>query len=159
MCNSESKPNERFKPDLPLTVNGNEVYRFITTHYFHQNQLSWSRLQTQFAVEAGLLTWYFSQKQSPTISAFGMILGVIVIWLLYKLVLRDWEIRDQNENVLKLFHEPLGIEMRIHPKDENKMDENKWLRGLRGKQILDYLTFGCIITNLTLVVTRLWDLT
>ena len=88
-----------------------------------------------------------------------MILGVIVIWLLYKLVLRDWEIRDQNENVLKLFHEPLGIEMRIHPKDENKMDENKWLRGLRGKQILDYLTFGCIITNLTLVVTRLWDLT
>lgn len=127
-------------------VSESEVYRFLTTQYLHQNQLSWSRLQTTFAIEAGILAWFFSAETCTPLVVVGMILGSITVWLLHQLILRDWEIRDQNNEKLDKVHEPLGIKL-IRPATR------KWFRG---SDIAGYLTFGCIIVNLMLAVLRLY---
>jgi len=71
----ESQPDKR----MPLSVDGGEIYRFLTTQYLHQNQMSWSRLQTIFVIQAGLLAWFFAANTHVTITVVGMILGSIVI--------------------------------------------------------------------------------
>jgi hypothetical protein len=130
-----------------IDVDINEIYRFLTTQYLHQNQLSWSRLQVAFIVEAGILTWFFSSINS-TIPMFvitiGIILGCIVIWMLYQLVLRDWEIRDQNEDFLNKIHQPFGIELL----------KKKCKNGFRGRNIAPCLTYGSIIINIILLILR-----
>lgn len=150
MCNDAStdKPKPTFKPDdnRPLTVDGEGIYEFLTAQYLHQNQLSWNRLQTLFAIEAGLLAWFFSE-QPPTVPIVtsGMILGSIAIWLLHQLVLRDWEIRDQNAHLLDEVHKPLKVTLITEA-------SRKWLRG---RHVAAYLTYGCIIVNLVLSLLRL----
>jgi hypothetical protein len=144
---NNQKEKAIFKPEdaLPLTVDGKEIYRFLTTQYLHQNQLSWSRLQTTFAIEAGLLAWFFSAETPMPVVVVGMILGSLAIWLLHQLILRDWEVRDQNTNTLDQVHGPLQIKL-------IKEAGRKWLKG---RYVAAYLTYGSIIVNLGLSLLRL----
>ena len=146
MADDEPQKGNIFTTDSePLSVDGKEIYRFLTNQYLHQNQLSWSRLQTTFAIEAGLLAWFFSANTPIALIVIGMILGSIAIWLLHQLILRDWEVRDQNNEKLDQVHEPLQIRL-IRGADR------KWLKG---RDIAAYLTFGSIIVNLILSFLRL----
>lgn len=139
-----------FDPEsgLPLKIDGKEVYRFLTAQFLHQNQLSWSRLQTQFAVEAGILAWFFSHGrcESICIATIGMLLGTAAVFFLYMLVLRDWEIRDQYRDDLNLFNQKLGI---------SKIITDPKLGWRTGRNIAKILTYGCIITNIALLVHQL----
>jgi hypothetical protein len=150
VCNDASpeKPHPTFKAadDRPMAVDGKEIYRFLTTQYLHQNQLSWSRLQTIFAIEAGLLAWFFSAHNTTiSIIVVGMVLGSIAIWLLHQLILRDWEVRDQNAHLLDEVHAPLKIRL-------IKEACRKWLKG---QYVAAYLTYGSIIVNLILSLLHL----
>lgn len=145
MDDTENQRNRLFKPsEPPLDVDGKEVYRFLTSYYIHQNQLGWSRLQTVFFIEAGILAGFFSKTTSGNISVMGMVLGALVIWFLHQLVERDWLIRDQNNRFLDEFHENLNIKLRITP-------VHKWLRG---KWIARYISYGCIVTDILLAMVR-----
>lgn len=85
----------------------NEVYRFLVTYYLHQDKLSWSRTQTLVVVEAGLLAASFAK--GGLIAIISLLIGSIVIWLIWRLIQRDWEIRDQNLEIIDKVHGPKGI--------------------------------------------------
>jgi hypothetical protein len=143
---ANQKTEMLFKLDgtMPFPVDGKEVYRFVTAQYLHQNQLSWSRLQTIFVIEAGLLAWLFSAKFSILIYVIGMILGSIAIGLLHQLILRDWKIRDQNTHLLDQVHKPLHVKL-------IKEADSKWLSG---RCVAAYLTYGSIVINIVLLPLR-----
>ena len=75
-------------------VNDADVYRFITTYWLYQDQLSWSRIKGLITVEAGSL--------AAAITKEGFVaLGVLLIACLFivftrRLIIRDWQIRDQQ---------------------------------------------------------------
>lgn len=122
----------------PAEVSENEVYRFITTQYQHQNQLSWSRLQTIFAVETATLTGAFAKPGFYGNAA--ILLGTVIIVILYLMVIRDWQVRDQNTNLLDAVHQPRNIKLIVKPKFW-------WLRGynLFGLAILSSLLANFVV--------------
>lgn len=143
---NDSLRNYRFRiENEQLRVEGKDIYGFLTNQYLHQNQLSWSRLQTIFAIEAGILAWFFSFGSSLAISSLGLLLGTCVVWLLYRLVIRDWEIRDQNLHLLDEVHEQIGISM-IQPTRHSV---------LSGNVILRVLCYGAIALNISVCLLKL----
>jgi len=43
------------------------------------------------------------------IAIISLLIGSIVIWLIWRLIQRDWEIRDQNLEIIDKVHGPKGI--------------------------------------------------
>jgi hypothetical protein len=149
VADNTTKENETGSSSFDTnSVNENEIYRFLTTQYLHQNQLSWSRLQTAFAVEAGLLTWFFSSINSANtlVTLISMGLGSVVIWLLYQLILRDWDIRDQNKSLLEQIHSNRKLKIELL--------KNKCEKGLKGRYVVPWLTYGSVTINLALPFLR-----
>ena len=88
----------------------NEIYRFLVTYYLYQDQLSWSRTQIVVAVEGAIAAGAFSSKCS-VLSVLALTLGTIVIGLIWRLIERDWQARDQNLPILDTAHKDRGIRM------------------------------------------------
>ena len=126
----------------PVKVSENEIYRFVTTQYLHQNQLSWSRLQTIFAVETATLTSAFVKPGFYGNAA--VFLGSAVIVILYLMVIRDWQVRDQNNNLLDNVHQPLNIRLIIKPK--------YWWQ--RGKNLFPIAILSSLLANLAVLLTQ-----
>jgi hypothetical protein len=86
------------------TVRDEDFYRFACAYYLHQDKLSWSRTQILFAVEAAVLTAALSQSQRTWIAVAALVLGSVLVFLIWRLIQRDWEIRDQYLNFFDKFH-------------------------------------------------------
>lgn len=93
----------------PNNVSENEIYKFITAQWQHQNQLSWSRLYVMLALEFAALGGAFSAK--GLVGSGAIIVGTFVGFILYRLMRRDWNVRDQHLRLLDKVHGPLGIRM------------------------------------------------
>lgn len=93
----------------PNNVSENEIYKFITAQWQHQNQLSWSRLYVMLALETATLGGAFSAKGLVGIGT--IIIGTFVGFILYRLMRRDWHVRDQHLQMLDKVHIPLEIRM------------------------------------------------
>ena len=94
----------------PKNVSENEIYKFVTSHWQHQNQLSWSRLYVLLALEFAVLGGAFSTRGLVGIGA--VIVGTFVGFIIYCLMKRDWIVRDQHLQLLDKVHSPLGISMK-----------------------------------------------
>lgn len=119
-------------------VSENEIYKFLATHWQHQNQLSWSRLYALLALESGTLAGSYSVKGW---TGLGLLLvGTLVGFILYRLIKRDWDVRDQDKlrEILDRVHEPLGIRM-ISPR------EPTWCSG---QFLLNALFVVLLLTNI-----------
>jgi len=139
-----SEPQE--VPWNPNEQNGldREVYRFLVTQYLYEDQLSWSRVQTLVAVEAGLLAAAFAKR--GLVAILALVVGSLLIALIWRLIERGWEVRDQNLKILDQVHKPRQIRM------------VKTARGVfwRGSCIIR-LTVGLIIfANLALALLFAW---
>lgn len=93
----------------PNNVSENEIYKFVTAQWQHQNQLSWSRLYVMLALEFSVLGGAFSAK--GLVGSGAIIVGTFVGFILYRLMLRDWNVRDQHLQLLDKVHDPLRIRM------------------------------------------------
>ena len=130
---------DKSKPDMS-DVKGPDVYRWLTTYYLHQDRLSWSRMQTIVAVEAGILAAAFHMDVMASI--VPLVIGTVVIILIWRLILRDWEVRDQDLNVLDLVHKPRGIKVTCTP--------NR--RITKGKTVLPLLMWTLVSLNVVLAM-------
>ena len=125
----------------PETVSDAEVYRGLMAYWLQQDTLSWSRTQALGVVEIGLLTASFSK--GGCVAAGTLLLGSILVWLIWCLILRDWECRDQFlTNLLDSVHAPRNIQMTPQP-------AKKWRRG---KVIMPFIVYSLLILNLVLAI-------
>jgi len=97
-------------------VSQDQVYNWLTRYYLHQDQLSWSRLQTIVAVEASALaaSFYLDGKNEGVASwapMVALVFGSVVTFLLWLAVYRDWEIRDYTRKHLDTVHATFGLRM------------------------------------------------
>jgi len=83
------------------------VYQWLTAYFLHQDRVSWSRIQTIVAVEAGILAAAFALDCRA--SLVPLVVGTFLIGCVWRLVRRDWQIRDQDLAKLDLVHKPRGI--------------------------------------------------
>lgn len=95
----------------PSNVTDNEIYKFLTAHWQHQNQLSWSKLYALLALESGTLAASYTLKGG--LGAALIVVGTLVGLILYRLILRDWDVRNQGAllALLDSVHRPLGVSM------------------------------------------------
>lgn len=107
-----AKKNQSAK--LPKTV-----YAFLTDYYMYQDELSWGRTQLLVAVEAGAIASAFAVRQLASVT---LLVGAVLVAIIWRIVERDWETRDQNLELLDKVHEPLGIRM-------VKKARNEWWQG------------------------------
>lgn len=91
-----------------------EVYRFLVTYYLYQDQLGWSRTKLLFTVEAAVLAAAFAYK--GFLATAVLTAGIILVVLIWFIVERDWQIRDQHLAVLDRVHLPRGLMMTVPAK-------------------------------------------
>jgi hypothetical protein len=108
----EDQPTTK-SPRVLTLPNDAEIYNFLTRYYLHQDQLSWSRIQTIVAIEGAVLAGALAKGG---LLACGLLaFGALVIWLLWKLINRDWQVRDQDLDLLDQVHKPKGIRLTTPP--------------------------------------------
>ena len=90
-----------------------------------------------FAIEAGTLAAAFALRP---IAVPILLFGVLLVLAIWRLVERDWEVRDQALNLLDKVNKPLGIRMIKIPRNE------LW----RGSMILRAVFVGLIALNILL---------
>jgi hypothetical protein len=108
----------------PTTKNGPSglpphIYTFLTNYYLHQDQLSWRRTQLLVAVEGATLAAAFA---NPQLAELTLLLGIVLVLVIWRLVERDWEVRDQNLHLLDADHQPLAVRMVKEPR-------SRWWKG------------------------------
>jgi hypothetical protein len=111
MTDNEHHPFENLPPEI--------VYTHLTEYYLYQDELSWSRTQLLVAVEGGALAAAFALRP---LAVPTLLVGTVLTSLIWRLVERDWEVRDQNLGMLDKAHGPLGIRM-------TKRARSMWWRG------------------------------
>ena len=80
-------------------------------YYLYQDRLSWSRTQTLVVVEAGLLAASYRCIGAP-LAVFILLFGTLIVWFIWQLIQRDWQVRDQNlKDHLDKVHQDKGIKM------------------------------------------------
>lgn len=130
------RPEEQWTPNIPDA----EIYRHLVTYYLYQDQMAWSRTQALMAVEAGVLASALSRPGGIALGA--LLLGTLIVVFIRRLVIRDFEIRDQNEAILDRVHESKGIQM-ITPA------RSRWWRG---RFILTVIFYIILYINLGFIV-------
>ena len=128
----------------PIHIKDEHVYAFLTEYYIHQDQLSWGRTEALGVVEIGILTAAFAKE--GWIAATSLIVGSVVVWLIWCLVQRDWEMRDQSLSALDSVHAPRNISMACATK-------HWWWRG---RTILRVIVCLILLTNILLAVAFLF---
>jgi hypothetical protein len=128
-------------------VKDDEFYRFACAYYLHQDSLSWSRTQILFAVEGAALAAALSQRTS--IAVLALLSGSVLVFLIWRLVQRDWQVRDQYLNFLDKFHkftEDSKIKMTVDPKGYS----------YRGSSITQFIILALIAINFLWATVLLW---
>lgn len=124
-----------------------EVFRFMATYYIYQDQIGWSRTQTMVVVEVAVLAGAFA-RQGP-LSPIVLVVGACVVCYLFRLIQRDWQVRDRIgcnlDPVLKRY------DIRLVPAPAARL--------LRGGTIITRIAAGSIIVNLLLAAMKAWQLT
>lgn len=112
----------------PRAVSENEIYKFLTTQWQHQNQLSWSKLYVILALESGTLAGSYNIK--GLLGCGLVIVGTLIGFILYRLILRDWDVRNQERllSILDSVHSPLGL--RMIPPAKSTLSNGKFLLNL-----------------------------
>lgn len=93
----------------PDGVSADRVYDWLTRHYLHQDQLSWSRLQTIATVEAATIAAAFYLGDERAWQPLAV--GTFVVLLLFSLIFRDWQVRNRIKDELKAVHDRFGLSM------------------------------------------------
>jgi len=122
------------------SVSPTEFYRFISAYYFHQDSLSWSRTQNLLVIEAGVLAAAFSKHGWLAILALA--LGSVLVLLIWHLIQRDWQVRDQYNPYFDEFHKEWGVTLGVPAR-------GYWYRG---RHIVKAITWGVIVFNLCSIV-------
>lgn len=124
---------------LPEDVSANEIYKFLTTHWHHHNLLSWSKLYILFIVESAALagSWQLQFHCRLNEALVLLVVATLVAIILWRLMLRDCEIRDYCAKKLDIVHEPLQMRMIPHSVGP----------GSQGNGLLDALVFLLVATN------------
>jgi hypothetical protein len=125
-------------------INQEEFYRFISMHYFHQDALSWRRANSILGIEGGVLLFAFGPRHH-SLRIGALVAGSVLILFFWKLIQRDWEIRDRYNKYFAEFHEEWGITLSIAP-------TSSWYRSDRNMRLI---VWSMIIFNLFLVLTLL----
>jgi hypothetical protein len=118
------------------SVDKSDFYRFIYTYYFHQDTLSWRRTQILLVAEAGILAAAFNKHGWLAILALS--LGSLLVFLIWRLIQRDWQVRDQYNKYFDECHAEWGVRLTVQPRTE-------WYRGGR---IIGFVSWGVIVFNL-----------
>jgi hypothetical protein len=118
------------------SVKPEEFYRFIYTYYFYQEGVSWTRTQNLLVVEGGVLAAAFSQHGQLAILALAG--GSVLVFLIWRLIQRDWQIRDQYIPYFDEFHKDWGVKMALPAK-------GYWYRG---RHIINAIIWSVIVFNL-----------
>jgi hypothetical protein len=139
-------PESTLPVEKPMVPSENEVFRLLGTYWIYQDQIGWSRTQTLVAVEAGVLAGAFAK--AGALSVVILILGALLVGYLYRLILRDWQIRDSLGNKLGPILNQYGVDLLPPPSP-----------GLpRGRTLVRRITFGVVGGNLLLATIRLLEL-
>jgi hypothetical protein len=136
-------------------VSPDSVYAHLTSYYLYQDRLSWSRTQTLVVLEAAILAGSYAQVGTALAPAI-LLPGTFIVWLIWRLIKRDWQVRDHNLHLLDQVHQPKGIKM-VVPASGN------WSRGsfitpcivysllvINGVLTLCYVLLACGVDNLSL---------
>lgn len=118
------------------SISESDFYRFIYTHYFHQDGLAWSRTQSLFAVEAGVLVAAFAKH--GWIAILSLFAGSVLVFLIWRLIQRDVQARDQYNLYFDEFHKEWEVRMSVPPKSE-------WYRG---SYIVRFIIWSVVFFNL-----------
>jgi hypothetical protein len=129
------------------TVSANEMYRFLGALYLHQDQMGWSRTQTLVAIEAGVLAaaFYIKWWLSPLILG----LGTVLVWWMFALIRRDWQVRKHVAGHLDSVHRT--YDFRLIPREIEP-------GAAKGKRIVTRVRNLLIVVNCVLIVLRLLEL-
>lgn len=146
-----TREQHEFKPE---NVTENEIYKFMISQWQHQNQMGWSRLYFVLALEIAILSGaFFFAKEWIGKGWIGIGIGIALIcigtlvgFIIYRLMHRDLDIRDQHLEILDKVHMPLDI--RMTPKVTTTL--NNFLHN--SQFLLRSLFFLLLIINLTAIV-------
>jgi hypothetical protein len=119
----------------PGQVSANEIYKFLVAQWQHQNQLSWGKLYSILAVESALLAASYSAT-TKLVGCGAIVIGSFVCFILYQLIRRDWDVRNQRRllELLDAVHNPLGI--RMIPPARSKWENGQFLLALLMRTLL-----------------------
>lgn len=112
----------------------------------YQDQIGWSRTQTMVIVEAGILAGAFT-REGP-LSPLLLTLGTFAVYYLFRLVQRDWQIRDKIGDTLDRVTKMHGVDLIPVPAPGM----------LRGRTIVTRIAWGLIATNLVLALVKIAQL-
>ena len=120
-----------------------EIYTFLTNYYLYQDGLSWGRTQLLVAVEAGAIASAFAVRPLAWIT---LTMGAVLVFILWLIVERDWQTRDQYNHLLDKVHKPFEICMIQKPR-------YKWWRG---SLLLRIVFIGFILLDIILAALFLF---
>jgi hypothetical protein len=98
--------------DCAKDVQKGEIYRFIYSLFIHQDNLSWNRTQVIMTIEAATLAGAFvlGNTQHTALMRVLLISGSFVLFLLWRLIVRDQSMRDHlRNNYLDKIHDQYQI--------------------------------------------------
>ncbi len=124
----------------PKDVSADEIYKFLTAHWHHHNQLSWNKLNILFIFESAILaaTWQLGVNRPGMVCSI-LIWAMLTVYCLLQLMLRDWQVREYCAKKLDRVHEPLKIRMIPGPTGS----------AVRGQHLLNYLVLLIAVMNIT----------
>ena len=93
-------------------VHVDQIYNWLTRRHVHQDQLRWSRTQTIVTIEAAIIASAFYLQ--GWWACIPVATGNLVIVVFWKIVLRDWQLRDHHGDWLNHIHEAHSL-----PPDDN----------------------------------------
>lgn len=123
MSDTATSAGEQLAPkEVAALIPASEYFRFLGAFYIHQDQLSWSRIQTVIAIEVAVLAVAFSRQGaiSPLVCLLGGVGIVGVFWLMSI----DRAVRDQVASEMQALHAPLGTIACLVP----SVSGPKWLK-------------------------------
>lgn len=115
MLSNQSTRKKAYKPDTE-EQDYSVLYSALMSHYLHQDNLLWSRVQILIAVQGAILVAGFSLRGHWLSSAI-MLLGALLTSLVMILVFLDQTVRDSNLAILDKLAEkflPDRIKKELH---------------------------------------------
>ena len=150
---SEPMPDQ-FQPPEGINweaIDEKEFYRFMYTYYFHQDVMAWKRTELIFAVEAGVLAAAFSQR--APVAVLALMGGSIIVFLIWRLIQRDEQVRDQYNRYFKNFQAKFIKDPAMPDRIMAVPAKTRWHRG---GYIAQVIVWSLIIFNLVCVSGFLW---
>jgi hypothetical protein len=147
---------DQFEPPEGISweaIDEKDFYRFICAYYLHQDALSWKRTELLFAVEAGVLAAAFSQRTSPAVAITALLGGSILVFLIWRLIQRDDQVRDQFNRYFKGFHQKFVADPAMPDRVMAVPAKTSWHRG---GYIVRFIIWSLIAFNLLCVNGFLW---